>query len=161
MCRILHTSRAFHSKMMDPALQPFIEQLKQIKLNPPKVPFLSNVSGTWITEEEATSHDYWAKHLRNTVRFSDCLKDLFREPNRVLMEVGPGSVLNIIANQHPAMEKSHVILSSMRHPKIQQSDSVFIMDTLCALWRAGVQIDWMAFNSKEKRRKNSPSFLFL
>ena len=161
MCRSLHTSHAFHSKMMDPALQPFMEQIKKVELSPPKMPFLSNVSGTWITEEEATSHDYWARHLRNTVRFSDCLKDLFREPNRVLMEVGPGNVLNILANQHPAMEKSHVILSSMRHPKVQQSDSAFIMDTLCALWRSGVQIDWTAFHSREKgQRIPLPSYPF-
>jgi amino acid adenylation domain-containing protein len=160
-CRRLHTSHAFHSRMMDPVLAAFAERVKQVGPKPPMVPFLSNVTGTWITREEATDPDYWASHLRRTVRFSDCMQELFKEPNRVLLEVGPGRTLSVLASQHPAKKKSHVVLSSTRLPKEQQSDGAFILDTLCALWRAGVPVDWMGFHAGTKRRRVPlPSYPF-
>jgi amino acid adenylation domain-containing protein len=153
VCRRLHTSHAFHSRMMDPVLAPFAERVKQVGPKPPKIPFLSNVTGTWITREEATDPNYWARHLRCTVRFADCIQELFKEPSRVLLEVGPGRTLSILASQHPAKKKSHVVLCSTRLPKEEQSDGAFILDTLGTLWRAGVPIDWMGFHAGTKRRR--------
>jgi acyl transferase domain-containing protein len=77
----LHTSHAFHSKMMEPILDAFKEQVGQVRVSPPKIPFVSNLTGTWITSEEAMDPSYWAKHLRQTVRFSDCMQELLKEPN--------------------------------------------------------------------------------
>jgi acyl transferase domain-containing protein len=65
--RRLHTSHAFHSPMMEPVKERFIQEVKKIKLNPPQIPFISNVTGTWITAEQATDANYWGKHLRQTV----------------------------------------------------------------------------------------------
>ncbi len=73
-CRRLHTSHAFHSQMMEPILKPFTEQVKKINLKSPKIPYLSNVTGNWITATEATSPSYYAQHLRQTVRFADGLQ---------------------------------------------------------------------------------------
>ncbi|MHC5831822.1 MAG: acyltransferase domain-containing protein, partial [Nostoc sp.] len=70
-CRLLHTSHAFHSVMMQPILEPFVQAVKKVKLNPPRIRFISNLTGTWITDEEATNPNYWGQHLRQTVRFSD------------------------------------------------------------------------------------------
>ena len=70
-CRRLHTSHAFHSKMMEPVLKSFTEEAKKVKLHPPKIPYISNLTGTWITAAEATDANYWSSHLRQTVRFSD------------------------------------------------------------------------------------------
>jgi amino acid adenylation domain-containing protein len=151
--RQLHTSHAFHSRMMDPVIAPFAERVKQANPKPPKIPFLSNVTGTWITREEATDPNYWARHLRRTVRFADCVEELLKEPNRVLLEAGPGRTLSALATQHPAKKKSHVVLSSMRLPREKRDDGVFILDTLGALWRAGVPIDWMGFHAGTKRRR--------
>ena len=68
-CRPLHTSHAFHSSMMDPALPPFVALLQNVRLSPPTIPYVSNVTGTWITAEQATAADYYATHLRQPVRF--------------------------------------------------------------------------------------------
>ena len=62
-CRRLHTSHAFHSAMMEPVLEPFAERARRVRLPPPAIPFLSNLTGTWITAGEATDPDYWARHL--------------------------------------------------------------------------------------------------
>lgn len=153
MCRRLHTSHAFHSKMMDPILARFTELVRRVGPKPPMIRFLSNVSGTWITREEAMDPSYWARHLRSTVRFADCLRELFKEPNRVFLEVGPGSTLNMLAEQHPAKESNHVTFSSIRLLKERHSDSDFIYETLGALWRSGTAIDWTAFHGGTKRQR--------
>jgi acyl transferase domain-containing protein/thioesterase domain-containing protein len=159
--RILHTSHAFHSNMMEPILEPFTEEVRNIELRAPEIPFVSNVTGTWITRDEATDPSYWARHLRQTVRFSDCLQELFQEPNRVLVEVGPGRTLATFARQHPDKPKRLTVLSSTRHPKEDRSDLEAILDTLGRLWLAGVQVDWSRFYEYEVRHRVSlPTYPF-
>jgi acyl transferase domain-containing protein/acyl carrier protein len=149
----LHTSHAFHSEMMEPMLGVFKERVGQLTLSAPKIPFLSNLTGGWMTSEEAIDPSYWARHLRHTVRFSDCLQELFKEPNRVLLEVGPGQTLSMLARQHSDGSKGRVVLSSIRHPKEQKSDIAFILDTLGRLWLAGVEVDWSGFYKEERRHR--------
>lgn len=98
-CRRLHTSHAFHSSMMEPMLEPFIEQFKQVSLQPPQIPYISNVTGTWITAAEATDPSYWARHLRQTVRFACGMQQLLKEPAQILLEVGPGRTLSTLARR--------------------------------------------------------------
>lgn len=159
--RHLHTSHAFHSQMMDPILHAFAAHLSQVKMNPPQIPFLSNLTGTWITPDEAANANYWAKHLRQTVRFSDCVRELLKEPNRVLLEVGPGQTLSTLARQHQNQSKQDVVFSSTRQPKERKSDVAFILNTLGQLWLAGIQIDWAGFYANENRhRLPLPSYPF-
>ena len=152
-CRHLHTSHAFHSKMVEPILDIFTEQVKQVRLNPPQIRFVSNVTGTWITPDEAMNPGYWAKHVRQTVRFSECVQELLKEPNRVLLEVGPGQTLSTLARQHSKRPKEQIVLSSIRHPKEQKSDIAFILNTLGKLWLTGVQPDWSGFYKDERRHR--------
>ena len=152
-CRYLQTSHAFHSEMVTPILETFVEKLQKIRLHKPKLRFLSNVTGTWITPQDAVSPSYWANHLRQTVRFSHCLQELFKEPSRVLLEVGPGRTLSTLARQHPKKSKEQIVLSSIRHPKEENSDVAFILDALGRLWLAGVNVHWHAFCSQERRHR--------
>ena len=101
-CKTLHTSHAFHSAMMDPILDAFRDELEKIDFNSPQIPYVSNVTGKWITEEEATDPDYWLTHLRQTVRFNDGLDELFKVPHQLFIEVGPGKALSTLAQRHPA-----------------------------------------------------------
>lgn len=151
--RRLHTSHAFHSPMMDPILQPFIEEVKRIKLNPPQMPYLSNISGDWITVEQATDPAYWAKHLRSAVRFGDGIKELLEDPNRIFLEIGPGNTLSTLARRAPSDTPGRVMLSSIRHPKETASDIEFLLNTLGRLWLAGAKIDWKGFHVHEKRNR--------
>ncbi len=152
-CRYLQTSHAFHSEMMEPILQAFAEKVKQVAPKPPEIPFVSNVTGTWIKPEEATDPGYWARHLRRTVRFSDCLQVLLKEPNRVFLEVGPGHTFTVLINQQPGKTKDHIVLSSIRHIKDTKSDLAFILNSLGQIWLAGPQIDWPGFNGNESRHR--------
>jgi len=150
-CRPLHTSHAFHSQMMEPILGEFAQRVGKVTLNPPQLPYISNLSGTWITATEATDPHYWAKHLRQTVRFAAGVKELLQDETQILLEVGPGQMLKSLAQKQASPEQ--VVLSSVRHPKEQRSDVEFLLNTLGQLWLAGVTPDWSGFYANERRRR--------
>jgi acyl transferase domain-containing protein len=149
----LHTSHAFHSSMMDPVLPLYREFLDGIRLSPPQIPYISNITGTWITAQQATDPDYWVSHLRNTVHFSAGVAELLNVPGRILLEVGPGTSLAGITNRHPDRESGHLIVSSMRHPRDDKRDMSCLLDALGKLWMSGIDIDWDSFYANEQRRR--------
>ncbi|ALF56609.1 PscL [Nostoc piscinale CENA21] len=152
-CRRLHTSHAFHSLMMEPILPAFRETFKTVKLHPPKISFISNVTGTWITPAQATNPDYWCQHLRQTVRFSEGILQLIQQFDGVFLEVGPGRSLSTLTTQHLNKNSQQQVLSLLRHIKDEQSDICFLLQTLGRLWLAGIEIDWSGFYSDEQRHR--------
>lgn len=153
-CRLLHTSHAFHSKMMEPILETFVEVLKKVKLNPPQLRFISNVTGDWITAEQATSPSYWGQHLRQVVRFSAGISHLLEEfIADVFLEVGPGRSLSTLTKQHLLPQAKQQVLSSLHHAKELQSDVSFLLQTLGRLWLAGVKNNWPGFYAHEQRHR--------
>jgi acyl transferase domain-containing protein len=159
--RRLQTSHAFHSQMMEPILKPFIEQIRQVELNAPKRAYLSNVTGTWITSAQATDPNYWASHIRDAVRFAEGMEELFGEPGRVFMEVGPGRTLSSLAKLHPNTDRDQIIFPSIRHPQDRQSDVAFLLNALGRLYLSGVKIDWSKFYAGERRHRISlPTYPF-
>ena len=117
-CRRLQTSHAFHSAMLEGVVEPFTALVKEVELRAPQIPFVSNLTGRWIKDAEATDPDYWARHLRETVRFADGVGTLRRdEPGCVLLEVGPAQTLAPLARQHPVVGNDTVILSSLQEKR--------------------------------------------
>jgi phthiocerol/phenolphthiocerol synthesis type-I polyketide synthase E len=150
-CSRLHTSHAFHSSMMDPVLVQFTERLRRVKLAAPKLAYLSNVTGSWITPELAMSPDYWAAHLRHTVRFADNLREVMTFPDLALLEIGPGHTLGMLARQQGSRASSQLIVSSLRTVQETVDDNAFLLAALGRLWAGGVQIDWRAMHRHERR----------
>ncbi len=153
--RPVRNVHAFHSKMLEPILDSFAREVKQVRPNVPRIPFTSNVTGTWITEEQALDPSYWVDHARRTARFSGALGQLWKLPDVLPLEVGPGRTLGVLAMQHPARSAttSQVSLSSLRHEYENQPDSDFILNTVGQLWLAGVEIDWVKLEPRRSRRK--------
>ena len=149
--RLLHTSHAFHSHMMDPAVSRLVEAMSSVTLNAPQVPYISTVSGTWITAQEATSPDYWGRQLRHTVRFSEALGELLRVPQLVLLEVGPGNTLASLARMQAGNDRDKVILSTVRQAQQCTPDYEFLLDTVGQLWLNGVEPQWQGLYSGERR----------
>ena len=148
---LLHTSHAFHSAMMDPILEPFIDEVRKVDLKPPRTPYVSNVSGTWITAAEATDPEYYATHLRQAVRFADGAGTLLEERRRILLEVGPGKTLVVLATRHPRRGDGHLLLPSINPPKARQPDDrQLLLDSLGQVWLAGVEVDWKGFYSSRR-----------
>jgi acyl transferase domain-containing protein len=158
-CQRLHTAHAFHSAMMTPALAPFAVAVGRVSLRPPAIPYLSNVTGTWITARDATDPGYWVRHLRETVRFSSGLRGLLEDPDRILLEVGPGHTLASLARQHQATGRT--IVSSMRHPNDAHPDTEVLLTALGRLWMAGASVDWSSlYASGGRRRVPLPTYPF-
>ncbi|HEY2362183.1 MAG TPA: MupA/Atu3671 family FMN-dependent luciferase-like monooxygenase [Candidatus Angelobacter sp.] len=151
--RRLSTSHAFHSAMMDPILDQFRKICQKVHFHAPQLPYLSNLSGTWITEAQVTSPDYWVRHLRETVRFADGIRELVKDPDRVLLEVGPGRTLGTLARWNPYRATGQVVLNSVRHPGDSFADEAYLLTTLGKLWLAGVEVDWSGFYKQEQRKR--------
>ena len=149
----LHTSRAFHSPMMESILKPFTEAVAQVDRRAPQIPFISNVTGGWITQQEACDPAYWARHLRQTVRFGDGLSALLSDFQGALLEVGPGRTLATLARQHADKPQQQLVLQSLPHPQEGGSDLESMLRTLGQLWGHGVSVDWEGFSADEARRR--------
>ncbi len=174
----IHINVAAHSPQVEPILPEFKKYVETVELHEPKIPFVSNVTGTWISPEQATSVEYWLSHLRQTVRFADGLKTLLIQSpitnhqspkkNRIFLEVGPGQTLSTFARAVPTLSSAEfirrnegtpakvgvtLVLASVRHPKEVQDDVVFISKTLGKLWVNGIEVDWKAFYENENRQR--------
>ncbi len=151
--RRVQTSHAFHSAMMDPILDAFTEEVRQVTLHPPRMPYVSNVTGTWVTAELVTDPPYWARHLRQTVRFDEGLRELMKDPDCVLLEVGPGQTLTRFAKAHSDKAFQQLALPSVRQARDNQSDCAVLLGALGQLWLGGIQVDWKAFHAHERRQR--------
>ncbi|PPA62160.1 beta-ketoacyl synthase N-terminal-like domain-containing protein [Micromonospora chalcea] len=151
-CRRLRTSHAFHSPSMDAAVAPFVDAVRRVALRPPATPFVSNVTGAWITDEQATDPEYWGRHLRAPVRFADALDVLLADEELVLLEVGPGQTLRNFVRQHRAWHERRTVAGSVRHPDEPRDDQEYLLAGLGELWAAGAPVDWAARAGDTPRR---------
>jgi non-ribosomal peptide synthase protein (TIGR01720 family) len=151
--RTVPTSHAFHSAMMEPMLAAFTEEVTRTERRAPEIPYLSNLTGTWATAEQATDPQYWASHVRGTVQFEAGLRTLLAEPNRLLLEVGPGRAFQRFARHHPDRTERQVVLASLRHQRDPDSDWAALLMALGQLWITGVEVDWRAFTADEQRTR--------
>ncbi|MDQ1292524.1 MAG: phthiocerol/phenolphthiocerol synthesis type-I polyketide synthase [Actinomycetota bacterium] len=145
-CRRLHTSHAFHSRSMDGAVAGLVEQVRQVRANPPTVPFHSNVTGTLITAEQATDPEYWGEHLREPVRFSDAVRELLGDESLVFVEVGPGNSLSEFVRQHRDFTPERTVVSCLRHARQEEDDRIQLHRALGTLWAAGACSDTTRFS---------------
>ncbi len=143
VARRVRTSHAFHSRLMDSMIPEFTGFLSRQTLHEPRIPLLSNVTGTWLAASEATNPATWARQVRSTVRFSDEIEVLLGDPRRVLVEVGPGGSLTASATRHPKWSSGHHAVRLMRHHAQNRDDRDAFLLALGQLWAAGVDVDWV------------------
>lgn len=157
--RLLITSHAFHSSMMDPILADFEEEVGKIKFNTPNIPIVSAATGTWLKESEVTSTSYWVNHLRNTVRFADAIDTILELENPILLEVGPGKALSTLARQQSGGSLS--IFPSLVFPEEQNNEYATLLESLGEIWLKGIDPEWKAFyNDRERKLISLPSYVF-
>lgn len=139
--RRLPGTHAFHSHMMAPLQNKITELVKGFQLHAPEIPYLSNVTGTWISREEATDPSHWARHTCRTVRFAECVDQLMQEEGRVLLETGPGQSLGSFVLQHPRTHRCRdkIVLPSLRNRYEGTADERFFLNTMGKLWLSGIE----------------------
>jgi acyl transferase domain-containing protein/acyl carrier protein len=143
---------AAHSRLLDPILGRFAACLDGVQLRPPSIPFISNVTGTWVTARQATDPSYWVRQLRSTVRFSDGVQEVLRQPDRLFLEVGPGETLSTFVRLHPDAPADAAV-ATLSQCRPYDSEVASVLDALGQLWLAGVEVDWPAFAAYGHRRR--------
>jgi acyl transferase domain-containing protein len=155
-CRLLDTGHAFHSHLLAPLADNLTGWVRDtITLCAPRLPYVSNVTGTWITADEATDPGYWARHMCGTVRFAEAVGTLLADPDRILLEIGPGQSLGAFVRQHPGCspQRMALIMPTLpaRHERITGSEAVHAAQG--KLWLAGADTDWDAYHEGERRHR--------
>ncbi len=158
MPTVVPIAAAAHSALLDPILPSFLSAVQQVELSAPRVPYLSNLTGTWITAEQATDPQYWVDHLRHTVRFADCLTAAQADGPLVLIELGPGQALSSYARRHPV--KPVAVIPSLRHPDHEVDDTAYTLQAFAKSWAIGLPVDLGQLAGPGRRRVRLPGYPF-
>ncbi|MEU9075080.1 beta-ketoacyl synthase N-terminal-like domain-containing protein [Kitasatospora sp. NPDC048538] len=149
-CRELRTSHAFHSAMMEPVLGEFAEFVGRFEARAPRFPVLSGLDGEPLSAADAADPAYWARQLREPVRFDACVRRLLAGPS-ALLEVGPGAALTTLVRQHRAGGGRST--PSLPGPRERGGERLAMAAATGRLWLAGVDVDLHGGGPAERRRR--------
>jgi malonyl CoA-acyl carrier protein transacylase len=143
IARRVQNGHAFHTRLMEPVASAFEQEVRKVSLSAPQIPYISNVTGAWITAADATDPTYWVRHLTRTARFSEALHEMWQLPEPVMVECGPGRTLTILANQHPERKGPlRGAISSIRQRYENETDLQVLLAATGRAWLAGTAIRW-------------------
>lgn len=151
--RKLNVKHAFHSQSMEEIRQQFLDLISNITLSPPQIPIVSNVTGTWLSAQEATDSEYWYKHLRHTVQFCTGIETLLEDQHLLFIEVGPGQSLNVFLKEVARHHKKEVVgITMLPANRSHKSEMNQLFHTMGLAWQHGIQITWPALYQQEQPR---------
>lgn len=149
--KMLFTSHAFHSSMMDPIVEDFKQIVSETTLSKPSIPIVSTVTGKLLTDEQATDPAYWSIHLRQPVRFSDAITTILTYDNPVFLEVGPSAVTATLIKQIARSATTPV--RAIHSLSNNGNDYESILTALGYLWNSGLNPDWENYYSGQQRKR--------
>ncbi|MEO7021658.1 MAG: SDR family oxidoreductase [Ktedonobacteraceae bacterium] len=154
-CRQVESSHAFHTPQLAILQERVTELASTLKRQVPSIPYLSNVTGTWITAEQTTDASYWARHLCEPVRFSQGVETLLEAGEYVIVEVGPGQALSSFVRQHPRCSREQMALVIASSPMVheRQGEQEYLVQMMGKLWLCGARIDWAGYAAGEQRQR--------
>jgi amino acid adenylation domain-containing protein len=160
-CKLLVTSHAFHSPMMDAIVAPYKKVVESVKLNAPRIPIISTVTAEWLKDDEAVSSKYWSDHLRSTVRFAQAVKFAWSDASRVMLEVGPRTTATTLARQQSSDTKKQAAVSSLSDSAGNGNELTQLLKAVGGLWQSGVMVSWRTFYEREERHRiPMPTYAF-
>ncbi len=162
--RLLQTSHAFHSPMMDEVLAPFREVVASISLSKPQLPIVSTVTGTWLLDREATDVDYWTHHLRQTVCFADGVQTLLKAGNYLFLEVGARNTTATLASQQMNKDNRCATVSSLSASPVLgdgMAEHKALLKAVGDLWLNGIDIDWSCLQGTDYPVISLPPYPFI
>jgi len=151
----LDVEKAFHSADVDLLLHEFRALFKELRTSGPKIPVISNVTGDWLDADQATNADYWLRHLRSTVRFSDGARTLLGDGEWIAIEMGPGNALCGMLRQQRS-ERLQITLVGLGAEADEETHA--IATSWGQLWLRGVPVNWRLF--PEGQRVALPPYPF-
>jgi len=147
----LSASHALHTPVMAPILAEYEAHLRNVPLREPGIPFISNVTGDWIRPGEATSPQYWLRHLSEPVRFAAGLARLLETAGAAYVEVGPGN--DICALLGRLLPPGHEPYAAGLIPNAGRAgaDLAFLLGRVGQLWLRGYAVHWRHLHGAGKR----------
>ncbi len=144
--KYLPVKHAYHSKTMELGKEQFLKLFSQFKFQAPTIPFVSNLTGKFITDREAVDPCYWYKHTCGSVHFSKGIQSLFDEDS-IYIEIGPGNnlVSALLQHQSKEIDLRNRAFNTIRGKNKDQSDLEYFFKTIGKLWLCGVEINWNQF----------------
>ncbi len=144
----LSVSHAFHSPLMDPILDTFEAVASMVDFSQPRIPIVSNVTGTLAEAHQLTTASYWREHIRSEVRFMQGMRTLQAEGAELFVEIGPHPVLTGMGRScldNPARRVwAAPLVRSMQ-------DLSPVAETLAAVHACGVDVNWNAYYPETAR----------
>lgn len=140
---LLRTSHAFHSALVEPIRCAFEAVLRTVTFHSPKIPYISNVTGTWITADAPLSPQYWLRHMREPVQFSAGLQTLLQQDALAIADIGPSTTLSRLVRGHRHLGAPDSIGFS-RDGTDPQTDQFVLQRALGKAWLQGVELNWVA-----------------
>ncbi|HEU5471212.1 MAG TPA: SDR family NAD(P)-dependent oxidoreductase [Actinophytocola sp.] len=154
----LRVSHAFHSPHMDDVLADFRAVAGTLTFHAPDLPVISNVTGEPAHAAQLASPDYWARHIRATVRFHDGIRRLRELGVTRFVELGPDGVLTAMARE--CLDDPGVTV----HASVLRKDRPEVRTLIAALARAhcdGAAVDWArVIGEHGGRRVTLPTYPF-
>ncbi|WP_310633824.1 non-ribosomal peptide synthetase/type I polyketide synthase [Paraburkholderia sp.] len=158
--RRLHTSHAFHSRMMSGVVEELAKVADRLTFSPPKIPYVSSVTGQWAASDRPVSGRYWASHCRDVVRFADALATVTAQGKPLLLEIGPGRTLATFATQGLTKDRYQAAIASLPDFAQRERELSVLAEATGRLWLNGVTPDWRALHSADARRIALPTYPF-
>ncbi|WP_166924941.1 type I polyketide synthase [Flavobacterium poyangense] len=149
----LSTSHAFHSAMMDPCLPEFAEMFADIPLSAPTIPIISTVTGNFLTDDEARNPEYWVRHVRNAVRFTDAVNKCLEMNPTLFLEIGPGQSLESSVKKHLTRDSEHGATRTMTTATETTNHNDFLEAALGQLWLMDGTISWEEYYKDQERKR--------
>jgi acyl transferase domain-containing protein len=160
----LHTAGAFHSALMRDVAGPLADAIGDMPLGRPQIPYISNLTGTWIRDDEVRDPAYWARQVTEPVRFREGIEELAGFGAHVFLEIGPGQTLGRLAEQCLAGTSARplpLVAASLPAARDRAGDAEVMAGAIATLWVAGATIDWRAYYAAERRlRVELPTYPF-
>lgn len=157
------TDHAYYAALLEPLRTSLDTLTRNISSQPPQIPYISNVTGIRVTDEQATDHTYWLQHTAQTSQFAEGIANFLREGEHLLLEVGPGQTIGSLIQRHPACNdrQASLVYSTLPSSSDPQSTYAYLLQTLGALWLEGIAPAWSGFYAHERRyRLSLPTYPF-
>ncbi|WDF02037.1 type I polyketide synthase [Shouchella hunanensis] len=152
MCIKLPTNHAFHSRLMEGAHPDLSYAFKKTEMNKPEIPYISNLTGDWINNNDSNDPNYYSKHLSNCVKFAQGIDKILEDKSAVLIEVGPGRALSSFSKQANNYS-ANTTVNTIREESEEIECNKHLIGTLSNLWGTGVNINWQKYYNEETRNR--------
>ena len=155
----LNVSHAFHSRLMEPIKDNFIDMLSNINFNTPNIPIISNLTGDWLSAKDAVDPNYWYQHLRNTVKLKSGLDTLAKDKNSFFIEVGPKRSLSYFLKSVLSDDPKHTHI--ITHTLAIANDLQQVLDVVGLAWIKSININWPNLHNNVNVYKTAlPTYFF-